>query len=369
MLTPDVWDSARFTSIFLALSFSYISNIVHARPHAGNANRWVAKERKNNMSKITHRISKIGYYQLIFNSVLISLTIYLTWQYASVWFGNNILHYIEQQVYGLSEKPFVYRQFVPITAQVFIKLFGIRADTAVIIVIFFSAIGFVYSYRYLYIAFWKKTFFTDFTTILCLEVFFLLIVKDKKIYDVATAFLITLALGFLAHKKISSFFLIYPIVCVNRETAFILTLFFALFYFNRLNGKTYLWGLIYQSIVYITTRLFLIFLFTDNLGIPIYYRPTENLHLYTANPFATTISILCTLTIFYFVLYRWNSKPLFLRIVFLVFFPVLLFLYIFFGVSFEFRVFIEVYPIIFLLSIPLLVEVLKIKPNPLTATN
>jgi len=36
---PDVWESARFTSIFLASGFSYISSIVHARPHAGNANR------------------------------------------------------------------------------------------------------------------------------------------------------------------------------------------------------------------------------------------------------------------------------------------------------------------------------------------
>ena len=36
---PDVWESARFRSIFLASSFSYISNIFHARPHAGNANR------------------------------------------------------------------------------------------------------------------------------------------------------------------------------------------------------------------------------------------------------------------------------------------------------------------------------------------
>jgi hypothetical protein len=36
---PDVWESARFTGIFLASSFSYISGIVHARPHAGNANR------------------------------------------------------------------------------------------------------------------------------------------------------------------------------------------------------------------------------------------------------------------------------------------------------------------------------------------
>jgi len=39
---PDVWDSAQFTGIFLASSFSYISSRVHARPHAGNANRWLA---------------------------------------------------------------------------------------------------------------------------------------------------------------------------------------------------------------------------------------------------------------------------------------------------------------------------------------
>ena len=29
---PDVWESARFTSIFLASGFFYISSIVHARP-------------------------------------------------------------------------------------------------------------------------------------------------------------------------------------------------------------------------------------------------------------------------------------------------------------------------------------------------
>ncbi len=40
---PDVWESARFTSIFLASGFFYISNLVHARPHAGNANRWATR--------------------------------------------------------------------------------------------------------------------------------------------------------------------------------------------------------------------------------------------------------------------------------------------------------------------------------------
>jgi len=40
---PDVWESAAFSGIFLALGFFYISSIVHARPHAGNANRWAAE--------------------------------------------------------------------------------------------------------------------------------------------------------------------------------------------------------------------------------------------------------------------------------------------------------------------------------------
>jgi hypothetical protein len=36
------WHSAEFSGIFLASGFSYISSIVHARPHAGNANPWAA---------------------------------------------------------------------------------------------------------------------------------------------------------------------------------------------------------------------------------------------------------------------------------------------------------------------------------------
>ena len=38
----DVWESARFTSIFLASGFFHISSRIHARPHAANANRWAA---------------------------------------------------------------------------------------------------------------------------------------------------------------------------------------------------------------------------------------------------------------------------------------------------------------------------------------
>jgi hypothetical protein len=36
---PDVWESAAFSGFFLALGFSCFDGLVHARPHAGNANR------------------------------------------------------------------------------------------------------------------------------------------------------------------------------------------------------------------------------------------------------------------------------------------------------------------------------------------
>lgn len=36
----DGWESARFTGIFLALGFFYISSLFPARPPAANANRW-----------------------------------------------------------------------------------------------------------------------------------------------------------------------------------------------------------------------------------------------------------------------------------------------------------------------------------------
>jgi hypothetical protein len=38
----DVWESAAFSGFFLASGFFHISNLVHAHPHAANANRSAA---------------------------------------------------------------------------------------------------------------------------------------------------------------------------------------------------------------------------------------------------------------------------------------------------------------------------------------
>jgi len=42
----DWWDSAPFSSIFLASGFFLLPSRIHARPPAANANRWVADLQK-----------------------------------------------------------------------------------------------------------------------------------------------------------------------------------------------------------------------------------------------------------------------------------------------------------------------------------
>jgi len=43
----DKWESARFSSLFLALSFFRLSSRVSARPLAANASRWVLVLKQN----------------------------------------------------------------------------------------------------------------------------------------------------------------------------------------------------------------------------------------------------------------------------------------------------------------------------------
>jgi hypothetical protein len=286
------------------------------------------------------------------------------WEYANVWYGNEALPLIEQNVFGLISKPFVYRQFVPIMARLLIGVTGIRADIAVILIIYLSAIGFVYSLKYLSTAFWKRTIFTDITTLLGIELLLLLIFKDQKIYDISTAFFFTLGLAFLARHKFIMFSILYPLACLNRETTIILTLFFMVYFLRKIKLGIYIVALAYQVLAYLIIRLLIMQVFFRNPGTIAYFRPLQNLLAYLNNPFQTFVFISLSSILFYIIIYRWVEKPLFLRTAFWVFIPTLTILYFLFGVSFEIRVFIEVYPIALLLALQSLIFKLKDKSNP-----
>lgn len=295
-----------------------------------------------------HYFSKNKQYKIIAIAILIIIFIYLLWQYTFVFYENNFSGYVD--------RPFVYRQFVPQMALFLSVISPIQLNNAVVVVIILSAIGFTVSLRHLYLAFWKKSFYTEVFTLLSGILVLILFMFERKVYDLSTAFFITLALNLLARKNFKAFYLLYPLSCLNRETTFLLTLLFIVYYYKKLSIRNYVFGLIYQVITYLLIRLFLMYIFRNNPGFPLYYRLIDNFHLHYSEPMNTIILAAVVLIVFIFVAYRWNTKPEFLRVSLQVFFPVLFILYVFLGGSFELRVFIEVYPILMLLLWPIIGE-------------
>src|SRR4030065_1908856 len=83
------------------------------------------------------------------------------------------------------------------------------------------------------------------------ELFFVLIQMDRKVYDTSTAMFFAFALGLLARGKFKEFYLLYPLGCMNRETMFLLSLFFAIYYFWKMEVFRYLFGVVYQGSVFV----------------------------------------------------------------------------------------------------------------------
>jgi hypothetical protein len=193
--------------------------------------------------------------------------------------------------------------------------------------------------------------------------------KDKKTYDTSTVFFFTLGLALLARNKFKEFFIIYLLACLNRETTIFLTLFYAVYFLNKQKRGFYLAALSYQILVYLIIRFVLIYVFLHNPGDTVQFWLFDNLSQYLSKPFQTLVFFCILLFILFLVRHQWNQKPLFLRTAFFVLFPVFFLLYLVVGFSFEARVLIEVYSVVFLLSWSALANMLHLKLNPLACNS
>lgn len=179
---------------------------------------------------------------------------------------------------------------------------------------------------------------------------FLLITADKHIYDLPTALLFTLALLLLEREKFGVYALLFPLVCLNRESAILLPLLFGVHFARRLERRRYLVHLAYQLVVYGTIRLALVGIFAAAPGAPFLVRPLENLQLYGQEPLATRLFLLFVATVGFWIAARWQQAPLLMRRAFALWAPVLVGMYLVSGVSFEVRVFVELLPVVAILG-------------------
>lgn len=275
------------------------------------------------------------------NALLVAIS---TFTYASIyWLGNT--HVLEGI---MSTKPFVYRQLVPILARL-ISGMGIRIDYAIIFVVVCAGVGFYLALRELFFTYYPHSEASDFLVTLSVLGGLFMFEKCSTYYDLMTAFLFTLALLFIAQGKLSSYLLLFPLICLNRETAFLLTIFLLIYNKNIV-------AFVYQVLAWMGIRVILSAVFAQRSGAAAWVEPIENLQKFIENYPTTILHLFIISVLLFFVLKDWDTKPL--TTAFVVFAPLLVVMYIVLGQAFEVRVFWEIYPIIVVMSIPTVLEML-----------
>lgn len=190
-----------------------------------------------------------------------------------------------------------------------------------------------------------------FIAVLAVEVFMLAFFMECKVYDLSTALFFAVALGLLARGKFKEYYLLFPLACLNRETPFLLIIFFAVYYFSKLENRVWAAGIVYQGFVFIMIRIFLMSAFANNAGTQFLFQPLENFSEHMKYPLASVLFFGGVMIIIWMCMRKWQEKPIFLRTAVILFTPALMVLYGFFGVAFEIRVFAEVYPVVWALVI------------------
>ncbi len=277
----------------------------------------------------------------IFSSV-VGLTVF---QFIYTWTGtgNTYLHWV---VYSQEPRPFVYRALIPLLSRALAFLTGFSAETCAVFLAVVAGMGLYFALKYLYILLGMDEKLASIPAFVACEVFCLTLVVSPHVYDVPTALFFTLALIFIARGDDISYLILFPIMTLNRETSFLISLFWVVSSFNKTNGIRFISMSVYQAFVYFVIRYVLALSFASMPGLPAYWYLHDNLVDY----FGSLRSILITLSIMTVLMigvFRgWSSKPMILRTAFLVIFPLQVLLHLTFGVAWEVRTFAESMPIL-----------------------
>lgn len=291
-----------------------------------------------------------------FELFLVSVVAFSAYQFYDVWLMWKGFSYLELVAYSLESRPYVYRVLVPFLSRALEWLTGIDAVYCMIFLVVLSSIGLFYSLKYLYTAFSIDDKYADMFAFIGCELTFALILIGVKVYDIATVMFFAFSLGLLARGKFNNYYMLFFIASLNRETTFLLTVFFLVYFFNRLPRQQYFFGVLYQGFAYIAVKIMLITFYADVPGAVLYLNPVGVMQGYMDKPVGFALALLVFFSTFLVIaIRRWNEKPVFLRVAFLTIFPIQLILHILMGYPYEIRVFAEAFPVLLLLcawSIP-----------------
>lgn len=275
---------------------------------------------------------------------------FLSWLLLQSWLDRGGYLDLYNVANSLQMRPFVYRILVPMLAQTLSRMAQINTIQATILVLIVFSVVMYYSIKYLYETFGDDGHGSIVSFVGCLALFALMY-QELKVYDIPTTAFFALGLAFLARKRFIAFYILYPIATLNRETTFLLSAFYVLYYFNGpISRRHWFYGCAYQVLTYILIRLVTMAYFADQPGAPFIISSKYLFSVYTTKYFLTFVYFAFIVWLLYITLRRWNQKPSFLRAAFLIIFPIQLVLHFIMGWPYELRVFAESLPIFSVLA-------------------
>ena len=192
-----------------------------------------------------------------------------------------------------------------------------------------------------------------FSILLCLPPFF----KYTSFpYDPPQMFLFTMALYLLATSRYRNFIFVFIACCINKETAILLILLYAIIGYKKFSSPWHYWGILFGLIGGYAGIKFLFTLgFRSNPGSFVELQFFHNVDLLTRGWTFTNVSVISIVILLLF--YQWKEKPIFLKVSFLCIFPPLIIMTLFLGFIDEWRGYYEAYPIAFGLIVDSLLRI------------
>lgn len=282
----------------------------------------------------------------------------------------------QELVQGKAYKPFVYRRLVPATIKITSSLIPEKIKTEInnlgekhsdflkqyisigelsveltdlliaIVIWYLSIFGFALMLmkliNHFYITNERVLLSLALIAVMGLPIFFKFY---SYMYDFTNLFLFTLNFYLLARSKWSLYLIFFGLLTFSKETSLFLVFIYFIWYYKKLSKSQFLRLLLIQVLIYIIIKGTINSIYSSNPGTVLEFNIFNNL----GNPPYSIAQFVSFILIGLGITYNWKSKPKFLKYSFVVLLPVILGLALLFGIWDEYRIYYEIYPLIFIL--------------------
>jgi hypothetical protein len=174
------------------------------------------------------------------------------------------------------------------------------------------------------------------------------LIQSRHIYDFPILFIYSLAYYLLEKKEFGKYLIIFLLASLTKETSIFLVLFFAI-RFRDIERKQFFTILISQVLIFGIIRSILMIVFDSNPGNVVQFHFFEHINSLFNNPFTAVFQYICIIFIFVIGITLNGTNSRFIKDSLLAVGVPIVILYFLFGVPFEIRVFLEIFPVISLL--------------------